>query len=216
MLVAIQASVALAAAGAIIISILLYYHKQTLAVWVTFTTILALTLAVCLYWQDKILEKQSPVKADEQIPATPTTLHDFFKTDFNNLLKASQSLKFVSKYKEPINFEAQIYADFDAQSIFLGFYIPQSPDTYNICEFLSKNYKNILVELQTKQVAVEARSPGDRPVELKDLKFSGRIFVYHEYPLFASQIDQLIALYKSNNLSPQFRGVDYVLSQRKS
>ena len=49
------------------------------------------------------------------------TLHDFFKTDFNNLLKASQSLKFVSKDKRPINFEAQIYADFDAQSIFFRF-----------------------------------------------------------------------------------------------
>ena len=141
------------------------------------------------------------------------TLHDFFKTDFNNLLRFTAPLKFVLKDKEPINFEAQIYADFDAQSIFLGFYIPQSPDTYNICEFLSKNYKNILVELQTKQVAVEARSPGDRPVELKDLKFSGRVFVYHEYPLFASQIEKLTALYKSNSLSPQFRGVDYVYVQ---
>ena len=131
-------------------------------------------------------------------------------------MKASQSLKFVSKDKEPINFEVQIYADFDAQSIFLGFYIPQSPHTYTLCEYLSKDYKNILAGLQTKQFEMESLSPGDRPVELKDLKFSGRIFVYHEYPLFASQIDQLIALYKSNNLSPQFRGVDYVLSRNKS
>lgn len=215
MQVAIQASFAIAAAGAIIISILFYYHRQTPAVWVTFATIMALTLGVCLYWQDKIWETPNPIKANEQIPATPETLHDFFKTDFNNLLKASQSFKLVlkDKDKESINFEAQIYADFDSQSIFLGFYIPQSSHTYKICEAL-RDYKNILAELQTKQVAVEARSQGDRPVELKDLKFSGRVFVYHEYPLFASQIDELTALYKSNNLFPQFRGVDYVYARK--
>lgn len=58
MQLAIQASVALSVIGAVIISILLYYHRQTATVWVTFTTIVFVALSFCLYWQAGISRSQ--------------------------------------------------------------------------------------------------------------------------------------------------------------
>jgi hypothetical protein len=49
-----QASFALAVIGAIAITILLYYHKQTWACWTTFATVLLVALGFSLLWQDKI------------------------------------------------------------------------------------------------------------------------------------------------------------------
>jgi hypothetical protein len=45
---------ALAFVGALVLTILLYYHKQTAAVWTTFATIVAVLLASSLYGQDII------------------------------------------------------------------------------------------------------------------------------------------------------------------
>jgi len=63
MQIAIQACWVIAAIGAIIIAVLLYYHKETPVVWVTFILVVTLTLSICLLWQNKIWEKQtSPLK----------------------------------------------------------------------------------------------------------------------------------------------------------
>lgn len=232
MQVAIQACTVVAIIGAIVIGILLYYHKQTSAVWVTFGTIVAVTLGFCLFWQDNVWKEQSATNQQVTIqtskaqtpavPLIPKTLHDFFKTDFNNLLRFTKSgtmtIKDETTFKDKdvLNYEAQIYADFDAQSVFLGFYISESQHTYTICEYIYQNYENILLELQTAHVEVEVRSPVDRPVELKYLNFSGRIFIYHEYPLFTSQIENLITLYKTKNLHPQFRRKEYAYALNSS
>lgn len=59
MQIAIQACGGIAAIGAIIIGVLLYYHKETPVVWVTFVSVVAVTLAVCLFWQNNIWEKKA-------------------------------------------------------------------------------------------------------------------------------------------------------------
>ncbi len=58
MQLAIQAAIALSAIGALTVGTLLYYHKQTASVWVTFATVLFIALGFCLYWQDIILKAQ--------------------------------------------------------------------------------------------------------------------------------------------------------------
>jgi len=56
--IAIQALTAAAAIGGIAIAILLHYNRQTTAIWVTFTTVVAFALIVCLYWQASVWNKQ--------------------------------------------------------------------------------------------------------------------------------------------------------------
>jgi hypothetical protein len=72
-----QALLALSAIGAIVIGVLLYYHKQTPTVWVTFASVTALTLAFCLQWQEGIWKKEAEaasaqVGVKEMITPAPT------------------------------------------------------------------------------------------------------------------------------------------------
>ncbi|GFO63167.1 hypothetical protein GMPD_10860 [Geomonas paludis] len=53
------------------------------------------------------------------------------------------------------------------------------------------------------------RQTGLHPVENNDLKFTGRVFVYHTGTLFSSQKERLINEYKKKNLYLQLRGFDY-------
>jgi hypothetical protein len=85
--------------------------------------------------------------------------------------------------------------------------------TYRICEYIAQTGYNIALDV-TSGVAVESKDPGDhRGVSTTDLKFTGSIFIYHEWPLLSSEIDGIVPLFKSNGLSPQFRGHDYELSR---
>jgi hypothetical protein len=68
-----------------------------------------------------------------------------------------------------------------------------------------------MLEGMRSSVAVEAGNlrSTDRPTEAADLKFSGRVFIYHEVPLFVNDQDALRALWANNGMAPQFRGRDY-------
>ncbi len=73
MQIAIQALAAVAVIGTIVIGILLSYNKQTLAIWVTFVTVVVVALGFCLYWQDVVWRDQA---AQAQIApkfVTPST-----------------------------------------------------------------------------------------------------------------------------------------------
>ncbi|HLL72316.1 MAG TPA: hypothetical protein VK363_12820 [Pyrinomonadaceae bacterium] len=229
MSIATQALFAVAAIGAIVIGILLYYHKQTPTVWVTFASILAVTLAFCLQWQEGIWKAQQTAKSAPPPTLTaassptplepPKTLHDYFITDFNQWLNAD--------YVVPINLidtqtssitpvtivKTKLCLDFDANNKFLVFYIPNNPDTYNVCIALANQYKEI-VAMPDKVGLVESRNPGDaRKISSKELTFSGRVFIYHEQTLLQDELDKLVPIYKQKGLSPQFRGIEYAFTK---
>lgn len=141
-----------------------------------------------------------------------TPLHRLFKTDFSHTLKISQPMFEIKDTNKKV--EAQLHADFDGNSIFISLYIPSSPKTYQICEEMINHYDKVL-EWKSKAVEIQTHWPGERPMELKDLRFTGRILIYHEYPIFESKLASLITLYKSKNLQPQFRGPDYSYGRKK-
>jgi hypothetical protein len=70
-----QASAALAILAALAIGILLYYHIQSWACWLTFSTCVFVAFAFCCFWQDKIwkaaAEKEQINKANAIAPAVP-------------------------------------------------------------------------------------------------------------------------------------------------
>ena len=56
----------------------------------------------------------------------------------------------------------------------------------------------------------ESKIPGQQSINSSELRFSGRVFIYHEYPLFDEQIIQLRDFYKKNGLGLQLLGTDYL------
>lgn len=154
------------------------------------------------------IEKED--KLNERAYLSP--VHESFKTDSSHTLRASKSFTITGTNKK---IETQLHMDFNSGSIFISLYIPSSPKTYEICKEMINHYDTIL-EMQNDTVEVQSHLPGERPIEMKDLKFSRRVFIYHEYPIFESKLNDLISLYKSKNLQLQCRSTEYSYHQQKT
>jgi hypothetical protein len=150
------------------------------------------------------------------MPEKPPTLGDFFNKDFSNTMKATDDLKLIRQSDNTIiHVKRQVYLDFDAKTEFVGFYVPStdpfSDETFKICRTLVEAVQPAIENL-TKKVEIGG---GYKEVDttLKDLVFSGRVFLYHEGSLSIPQKADLINAYKSKNYDVQFRGLDYLGDQ---
>lgn len=135
------------------------------------------------------------------------SIREHYDSDFGSYFARKGPLR-VASLTWTQSFEASLCADFTAKSEFLVFYVPDSPFTFQICQYLAVGHTNAIA-FQNDGVIVEVTGFGDRGTELKDLRFSGRIFIYHEYPLTTSQQDGLQTLFASKGLSLQLRGYEY-------
>jgi len=158
------------------------------------------------------IESESGQKEKEPKKQEELTLLYLFENDFNNLLRSGQDAVFVDDKGEKINFKTKEYFDFEAQSKFIGFYIPSSPNTFDILV----NLPNLYQRFSSKdKVMVEMSAPGVQPVNIRELKFSGTVFIYHEYPILEAQKRELYSLYEKHGLAPQFRGSDYLFKKKE-
>jgi hypothetical protein len=137
------------------------------------------------------------------------TLHYLYKHDFDDTLRLTHpfSLKEAATGKV-VNFDAQLYEDFPARSKFLAVYFPHtSPDeTYKDAALFAEFYQGFLKNLPESSSAFV----GEEMMLSKDLKFSDRVFIYHEDFLTLEQRASLETLYRSKGLSAQFRGFSYL------
>jgi hypothetical protein len=147
------------------------------------------------------------------------TLLYFFENDFNTLFRPNSNylmgVKCEGKEEEMVTIRRIAYEDFASQTVFVGFYIPVTPCTYALCAHLAGNY-HIALELTKTPGRMEVSMTGLQPVNSSELKFSGRVFIYHESPLFEEQKRELFALYKSKGLAVQFRDWKYAAEKNES
>jgi hypothetical protein len=157
------------------------------------------------------------VAENPRSPATksPETLHEYFDADFRNYYALYNPDFLIMPEGHPTyHTEVRLIFDWQSRTKFLALYLPSSPDTQLACEVPLEGNK-IIDQLLTNNLEAEAHFPGERGTELKDLQFSGRIFIYHEDPLMPSVIDDLTARYKVKGLDVRFRGLDYVLGRNR-
>jgi hypothetical protein len=140
---------------------------------------------------------------------SPASLHYYYEQDYPNVARLNGVLPYTYPSDPPIRIEYQLYTDFDAGTKYLGFYIPWTSETYQVCERISDDYKKLLAGIE-KTSQAETKGAGERPIFSKDLRFSGRIFLYHETPLFEKQKDSLTKLYRTKGAEVQFHGQDWV------
>jgi hypothetical protein len=176
------------------------------------TKIKALEAATHQAKKEPAQAKQEPPKSSSP-PATPDTprfptIAELFKTDFPQFFKISSEMTTKVGIAPPVKFTAQVYKDLETQSMFLGIYIPASPFTVSACLGIAHDYEKILKEAENA-VIIYTR-PGEHvPNTSKDLKFSGRVYIYHEQELSVREIADLVDIFKSRSLSVQFRGMSY-------
>lgn len=176
----------------------------------------ALSLTIFIWIIVFFLLKSTPQKIKSDVnnkKSEEITLLYLFENDFNNLLRHGGDGFITHNNSSQTTIKTKLYLDFESQNKFVGFFIPSTPETFNICVVLAEQYK-IAFELENK-LMVEMSGPGERPVNISELNFSGRIFIYHEYPLLETQKRELLVIYEKQEVSPQFRGGDYLFKKKE-
>ncbi len=167
-----------------------------------------------LVWAFALLLIKSAQTEKEKAPKKPEeiTLLYLFEHDFKDLVRYGKDEIFTDNEGLKVNFKTKEYFVFEAQSKFIGFYIPSSPKTLELLKRLPEIYQ----DLSSKgKLMVEISVPGMRPVNVSELKFSGRVFIYHEDLVLEVQKRELYTLYEKHGLSPQFRGSEYLFKKKE-
>jgi hypothetical protein len=159
--------------------------------------------------------KNKPIPPPTSTIPKPVTLEELFETDFSNLFKFSATVTVHSldgKFTLQVPFK--VYADFAGKSKFIGFFLQPSPYTYEFCETLAWAPQKSFDDIEHK-VSFDGSAFGQQ-TSLKDLTFSGRVFIYHYDFLSPEQVVALRAIYKQEKLSAQFLGMDYLSVEAKN
>lgn len=156
-------------------------------------------------------------RIDENKKNKPTTLYELFKIDFPNYFSIKKAIQLIPigkpdhEGKQEYQIEAKLYCDFLSLTKFVSFYIPfySHTDTMPILNYIAVRHLEIIAQLH-KDIIAEFGMYNDRRSEINDLKFTGRIYIYHDTYLSANSIDELRSLYNQNGINPIFRGSDYL------
>jgi|GEM_PF-1092433 len=204
-----------------VVGFFLQAHRNALALWFGFLAWIFIGLAITFYIHQHLLTIENEPTTEvasaqpsssptvESSPEAPKTLYDLFLEDFPHQLKLRRTSDIIIEGKPVYQIEYRLVLDFDSKTKFLSVYLPSSSYMRAACEYLPRAYRALLDTRPSGIAEMEAHWPGERATELKDLRFSGRIYVYHEDALLASELETLTALYKSKGLDVRFRGDTY-------
>ncbi len=159
---------------------------------------------------EPVLTTQSKENKDE---STIPTLSALFKSDLSNVVKFTDEDRIGVQWKDGsvLHIKTQLYADFHGRSKFVGFYIPDSPKSYEACLSLVNAAEETIKSFQEK--VLFRAGYRDESSSLGDLKFSGRVLIYHETFLTIPQKADILREYSAHNFDLNFRGPDYLGDQ---
>jgi hypothetical protein len=174
---------------------------------------LSCSCAIWYLWSSNGVPSTVAVQTDK-----PRSLLDLYKSDFSGLMKSSRDYVVELRKRADgtpdgnVNISYTACLDFVSKSKFYTFYIKNtntSDQTAAAAEIIGVNYKNIADKLTT-DVYIEAKDPADsESTAVKELIFTGRIYLYYEKEMSIAQRGWLESLFKSNGASVVFRGPDY-------
>jgi hypothetical protein len=156
------------------------------------------------------IKGEPPVRAH---PGKPPTLLDLFKKDFPGTASFSDKgfdLK-DSDGQVGAHVDWRLLMDFVSKTEFIAFYIPPVRDEVPVCLALIDTVQPIINE-PPRHLDASGGFAGES-THLRDLTFSGRVFIYHEWPLSNKQKADIVEAYSANGLDVQFRSMDYLATQ---
>ena len=147
-------------------------------------------------------------------------LEKLFRSDFSNLLRSythrSIGIEDKNGSKSTVKIGEQMYLDFPGKSKFLGYFIPMSPDSYGVCTFMAGEYMKTIRGFESKASVIGGNVAEFSSTHQEELKFTERIYIYHEDSFTHQQLADLERLYQSKGLSVVFRGPAYLMLKWKS
>jgi hypothetical protein len=136
-----------------------------------------------------------------------TTIRDFFERDFGTL-SVGKALP-TRNLATAASFELQgrVHYDYDANAKFVSYFIPRETHPMEIATLALQKHADILTGVEG--VECSSRLPGERVTSSRELRFTGRVFLYMENGLSEPEIDGLESLGKQLGLAVRYRGPVY-------
>jgi hypothetical protein len=184
----------------------------------------------CVRWARGRHMRAEPPPSSTQAPTAktpekPPTMLDLFLGDFPSTVRTSDNEDaFTIRFNDGAvtRIKRRVYMDFDAKTKFIGFYVrasvPPAADlsgdkTMKACIGLVENGAvQKTFDDFGKNVGVLG-GQGDQMTNMKDLVFSGRVFLYHDDFLSITQRAEIIKAYERKHMDVNFRGPDYLGEQ---
>ena len=159
-------------------------------------------------------EAHPPAALKSPIP----NLRDLFLADFPDKLRMHRPIEIHWATAEGVEGDAsvivQAYLDFAAGSRFVGFFVGAHPRTFEVVRCLAAEWDALGTQAM-EGLEVQGGHVGQiQQHSTKDLKASGRVFVYHEDNLAAHQIAAIEDAFSANGASVILRGQGYAFSRR--
>jgi hypothetical protein len=158
----------------------------------------------------KPISKPAPKKVKSQPKETPPTLRELFKKDFANfggVTDGGFDLPFAGG--QSVHIDGRIITDFPGKNKFVIFYISSIDHEFESCLALADIAKPMALGFPAGKDVLGGDSTSGM-TSIKDLAFSGRVFIYHEWPLSNKQKADLIEAYAAKGLDLQFRSIEYL------
>jgi len=142
----------------------------------------------------------------------PPTLHGLFSDEFTDGFKMSGEWSISTPTNGVLaKGETKTVWDFDARVKYIAFFVPSCDHSYAASRALI-NQVDKEFESKQSQLVLQVHGFGTS-TDLKDLVFSGRVFLYHADNFTLRQLADLVDLYRAKGMSLEFRGPEYLSVQ---
>ena len=121
--------------------------------------------------------------------------------------------------KPVLNFEdgstlqltSALYFDlFTSGAKFLGFHVPRSPRALEAFSVIAARAIELGDALGNGGLKIISKAPGENPQTVSDLRYSGKVYLYHEDALTHKQMADVEEIFKSQQLIVVLRGPDFL------
>ena len=152
----------------------------------------------------------------------PITLKYLYDHDFGNFM--TDNIDFsatVEVADKPVkfSFSSRMVFDFEHRARWFAYYIPFDDNTFGICVWLVAHTDDTMLPKFDSDVnVINGGMLGSGSLAGKELTFSRRIYIYHQFILTDSQMAEVQHEATVKNLDVVFRGISYqqVMTGKKS
>lgn len=139
------------------------------------------------------------------------TLVDLLDKDFKTGFFEYDDCTLVAPDEERIPLRMRIFTDFPEKSIFFGLYISSGNNEAWALRRLAEHIKPIISGFTSRTGGLGGDLSGMNT--LKDLVFTGRVFIYHQVPLTTTEKADIVKTYQANEIDVYFRGLEWLVAR---
>jgi hypothetical protein len=148
------------------------------------------------------------------------TLKYLYDHDFGNFMTDNIGFDLTVKVADKavkFSFSARMIFDFEHRSRWLSYYIPLDQNTFGISAWLIAHTDDLIIPKFDNEVSeTNGGMLGSGALSSKELTFSRRIYIYHEFILTDSQMAEVQHEATEKNLDVVFRGISYRQAMRSN